>query len=357
MSNNIYEQTLKMFSSENEEEQNKLYFELLETVNEHLKSGNDTEIAQAIQFAEKENKGAIFHQINQFINLSVTTQTYDEHQSHMFVLPIVLESPLLHITLPSIKSIEYNFIKSFNANFPQEKINSINFAPVLLGKKTVLNMNMVEWHKIHRATDSTLQHRSSRPMYENNFSIQLENSNVQIFFLVFTINTPLNSQLVFLNQNKVNQDSLFNVLHYLEDFLKMSVPDSQWSILPFGSVDETLANSFDLYQLLLVENLIAQYSQDFSSHFVLVPTNNGNAFSLMVWNKPKNTVLNAFIVTPYSKSLSDVVSDIMDLLNKYYIEALYIGDEEIKLPQFDNLGKIDFAKYLRQFGASVLKPE
>jgi hypothetical protein len=47
----------------------------------------------------------------------------------------------------------------------------------------------------------------------------------------------------------------------------------------------------------------------------------------------------------------------MDLLNKYYIEALYIGDEEIKLPQFDNLGKIDFAKYLRQFGASVLKPE
>jgi hypothetical protein len=79
----------------------------------------------------------------------------------------------------------------------------------------------------------------------------------------------------------------------------MSVPDSQWSILPFGSVDETLANSFDLYQLLLVENLIAQYSQDFSSHFVLVPTNNGNSFSLMVWNKPKNTVLNAFIVWIY----------------------------------------------------------
>lgn len=357
MSNIIYEKTLQMFSSNDPKEQNQLYFDLLEMVNQSLKSGNDSEIAKSLQIAEENDKGAIFNQINQFINTSVTTQIYDNYKSHMFVLPLILESNVTSLHLPSIKSIESLFTQSFISQFPNEDFDSINFAPVILGKKAVLNMNMVEWHKIHRATDSTLNHRSSRPMYEKSFSIQVENSSLQIFFLPFTINTSLDTNLSLLNQRKISQDSLFNILHKIEDYLQFSVVNSRWTALPFGSVSETLANSFDLYQLFLIENLISQYAQDFNSHFVLVPTDNGNSFSLMIWNKPKNTVLNAFIINSYSKGLSDVVSDVMDLLNKYYIEALYIGDEEIQLSQFDNLGKIDFAKYLRQYGASVLRPE
>lgn len=360
MPNLIYDQCVELFASDSSEEQKRLYDSISEQINESLKTGNDTVLAQALQLAEAENKVAIFNQINGMINLSVTTLSYPENDSHLFVFPIILQSQVTNLVLPSIKEMENVLRHNFEEQeFTTLPIHNINFAPVILGKKAVLNMNMVEWHKIHRATQATLANRSSRAMYEKPFSIQIDkdNTHLQLFFLAFTVITDKGQTPEFLNPLNVNQDKLFAILGDFERFLKRSVPGSDWAILPFGTVNETISNAFDFYQLLLSENLISQYSQDFNIHFALTPTNNQNSFVLMAWNKETNNVLSALVLNPYSKNLNDVVSDILDLLNKYYIEALYIGDEEIPFEKLDNLTKIDFAAYLKKYGASILKPE
>lgn len=360
MSNLIYEQCINLFASEDNDEQLKIYKDILSNVNECLKSGKDSSLSEALKIAETENKGAIFKHINDMINLSVTTISHSENDSHLFVLPIILQSPVTTLTLPAIKDMEQIIRKNFiSNNFTSLPANAINFAPVILGRKAVLNMNMVEWHKIHRATQSTIANRSSRAMYEKPFSIQIDkdNASLQMFFLTFTVTTPKEQTPEFLNPSNINQDVLFSILSDFERFLKRSVIGSDWAVLPFGTVNETISNAFDFYQILLSENLISQYSQDFNCHYVLVPTNNQNSFALLVWNKNTNNVLSALVLNPYSKNLSDVVYDIMDLLNKYYVEALYIGDEELPFEHLSTLSKIDFALYLKKYGASVLKPE
>lgn len=360
MANLIYEQCIRLFASENSEEQSSLYDSISGEINEALKTGNDNVLAQALQLAEQDNKVAIFNHINGMINLCVSTIAHPEYDSHLFVFPIILQTNISNLVLPSIKEMEDVFRKNLIAStFTNIGMDKINFAPVVLGKKAVLGMNMVEWHKIHRATIATLNNRSSRAMYEKPFSIQVDkdNASLQLFFLTFTVITEKNVFPEFFNPQNVDQDVLFSILGDFERYLKRQVPGSDWAVLPFGTVNETISNAFDFYQLLLCENLISQYSQNYNVHFTLVPTNNQNSFVLMAWNKETNNVLSALILNPYSKNLSDVVSDVMDLLNKYYIEALYIGDEEIPVEKFDNLTNIDFANYLKKFGASVLKPE
>lgn len=360
MPNLIYDQCIALFASDSAEEQKRLYDSIFEEINQSLKTGNDSVLAEALQLAESENKVAIFNHINGMINLSVTTLSHPDNDSHLFVFPIILQSQVTNLVLPSIKEMEQVLRKNFETqNFTDLPLHNINFAPVILGKKAVLNMNMVEWHKIHRATQATLANRSSRAMYEKPFSIQLDkdNSHLQLFFLTFTVITDKGEVPEFLNPLNINQDKLFAILGDFERFLKRQVPGSDWAILPFGTVNETISNAFDFYQILLSEHLVTQYSQDVNVHFALVPTNNQNSFVLMAWNKETNNVLSALVLNPYSKNLSDVVSDILDLLNKYYIEALYIGDEEIAFEKLDNLTKIDFASYLRKYGASILKPE
>lgn len=359
MANLIYEQCVSLFASENPAEQSSLYDKIYEEINQSLKTGNDTVLAQSLQIAEQENKVAIFNHINGMINLCVSTISHPEYDSHLFVFPIILQTNISNLVLPAIKDMEDIFRKNLSSyDFTSVSVDKINFAPVVLGKKAVLGMNMVEWHKIHRATMATLANRSSRAMYEKPFSIQVDkdNASLQLFFLAFTVTTEKNSFPDFFNPQNINQDLLFSILGDFERYLKRQVPGSDWAVLPFGTVNETVSNAFDFYQLLLSENLISQHSQNYNIHFTLVPTNNQNSFVLMAWNKETNNVLSALILNPYSKNLNDVVSDVLDLLNKYYIEALYIGDQEIAVEKFDNLTNIDFASYLKKYGASVLKP-
>lgn len=360
MSNLIYEQSLELFASEDFTEQKKLYDSLLFEVNQCLKGGDDTPLVEALSLAEQNNKAAIFNNINEMINISVTTMFHEQNDSHLFVFPIILQSQVTTLTLPAIKDMEEVLRKNFISNsFTHLPSSAINFAPVILGRKAVLGMNMVEWHKIHRATQATLHNRSSRAMYEKSFSIQVDkdSASLQMFFLTFTVTTPKGETPEFLSPSNINQDTLFSILADFERFLRRHVPGTDWAVLPFGTVNETISNAFDFYQNLLAENIISQYSQDFNCHFALTPTNNQNSFVLLAWNKNSNNVLSALVLNPYSKTLSDVTYDIMDLLNKYYIEALYIGDEEIPFEDLSNLSKIDFAAYLRKYGASVLKPE
>lgn len=360
MANLIYEQCIRLFSSEDSQEQSYTYDVISEEINQALKTGNDSVLAQALQLAEEENKVAIFNHINGMINLSVSTMSHPEYDSHLFVFPIILQTNISNLVLPAIKDMEEIFRKNIDSyNFTTVSSDKINFAPVVLGKKAVLGMNMVEWHKIHRATIATLNNRSSRAMYEQPFSIQVDkdNASLQLFFLAFTVITEKDTVPEFFNPQNIDQDVLFTILADFERYLKRQVIGSDWAVLPFGTVNDTISNAFDFYQLLLSENLISQYSQNYSIHFTLVPTNNQNSFVLMAWNKETNNVLSALILNPYSKNLSDVVSDVMDLLNKYYIEALYIGDQEIPVEKFENLTNIDFASYLKKYGASVLKPQ
>lgn len=360
MSNLIYEKCVMLFASEDINEQEKLYAEILTLINDCLKTGKDAVLVESLKISEKLNKSAVFNHINAMINLSVTTISHTNEDSHLFVFPIILQSKVTTLTLPAIKDMEQIIRDNLLAyNFTKLPASAINFAPVILGRKAVLNMNMVEWHKIHRATQATLPTRNSRAMYENPFSIQLDkdNANVQIFFLTFTVTTLKNEIPEFLNPLKIEQDILFSILSDFERFLKHNVPGTDWAVLPFGTVNETVSNAFDFYQLILSENLISKYSQETTYHYVLAPTNNQTSFVLFVWNKNTNNVLDALILNPYSKNLNDVVSDIMDLLNKHYVSSLYIGDVEIPFENLDNLTKIDFASYLRKFGASILKPE
>lgn len=358
MNNLIYNNCIALFASDSSEEQKKLYDEIYNEINLALKNGNDSIIAEALLLAEKENKVAIFNHINNMINFTVTTLSQPENDSHLFVFPIILQSPISSLTLPPIKNMEQVLRKNIEKyELTQLPIQNINFAPVLLGKKSVLNMNMAEWHKIHRATQSTLEKRHSRPMYENPFSIQLDNSSLQLFFLTFTVVTNKGEFPEFLNQKNINQDTLLLILNDFERFIKHFVPGTDCIALPFGAVNEIISNAFDVYQLLLTENLISQYNQDVNISFSLIPTNEHNSFALMAWNKETNNVLSALILNPYSKSLDDVVSDVLDLLNKYYVQALYIGETEISFDKFDNLSKIDFSSYLKKYGATVLKPE
>lgn len=360
MANLIYEQCISLFASEDQQEQSSIYDRISEEINQSLKTGNDGVLAEALQIAEQENKVAIFNHINGMINLCVSTISHPEYDSHFFVFPIILQTNISNLVLPAIKDMEEIFRKNLiSSNFTSISANNINFAPVVLGKKAVLGMNMVEWHKIHRATIATLNNRSSRAMYEKPFSIQVDkdNASLQLFFLAFTVITEKNTLPEFFNPQNIDQEVLFSILGDFERYLKRHVPGSDWAVLPFGTVNETISNAFDFYQLLLSENLISQYSQNYNIHFTLVPTNNQNSFVLMAWNKDTNNVLSALILNPYCKNLSDVVSDVMDLLNKYYIDALYIGDQEIPVEKFENLTNIDFASYLKKYGASVLKPE
>jgi hypothetical protein len=359
MSNLIYNKCIALFSTNNSEEEKRLYNEIFQEINDSLKTGNDSVLTQALQFAEFENKVDIFNHINNMINFSVTSLSHQENDSHLFVFPIILQTKITNLILPSIKEMEQVFRKNLEEqNFTKFSVENINFAPVILGKKTVLNMNMVEWHKIHRVTQATLSNRNSRAIYEKPFSIQIDksNTNLHLFFLTFIVITPKGEVPEFLNHLNINQDKLFAILDGFERFLKRKVPASDWVILPFGIVNETISNAFDFYQMLLSENLIFQYSQDFNIHFVLVPTNNQNSFALMAWNKNTNNVLSALVLNPYSKNLNDLVFDIFNLLKKYYIDNLYIGNEEIPLEKFDNLTKIDFAFYLKKYGASIFKP-
>lgn len=360
MANYIYEQCVRLFASEDLDEQSKIYDSISEEINNSLKTGNDSVLAQALQIAEQENKVAIFNHINGMINLCVSTISHLDYDSHLFVFPIILQTNISNLVLPAIKDIEQVFRNNLTSyNFTSISSDKINFAPVVLGKKAVLGMNMVEWHKIHRATIATLNNRSSRAMYEKPFSIQVDkdSASLQLFFFTFTVITEKNVVPEFFNPQNIDQDLLFSILGDFERYLKRQVPGSDWAVLPFGTVNETISNAFDFYQLLLAENLISQYSQNYNIHFTLVPTNNQNSFVLMAWNKETNNVLSALILHPYSKNLNSVVSDVLDLLNKYYIEALYIGDQEIPIEKFENLTNIDFANYLKKYGASVLKPE
>lgn len=362
MSNLIYEKCIVLFSTEDSTEQLRTYHEILNLVNQCLKTGQDTMLVDSLALAEQENKAAIFNHINQMINLSVTT-LHDHHSdtdSHLFIFPIILQSEVTTLTLPAIKDMEQIIRKNFlTHSFTSLPENAINFAPVILGRKGVLNMNMVEWHKIHRATQATLDKRSARAMYEKPFSIQLdkENASLQMFFIAFTVTTSKNEVPEFLNPLNVDQDILFSILNDFERFLKRHVPGTDWAVLPFGTVNETVSNAFDFYQLILSENLISQYSQNFKYQYVLVPTNDQASLVLLVWNQDTNNVLAALLLNPYSKALNDVVSDVLDLLNKYYVEALYIGEHDIDFEDLNNLNKIDFVDYLKKFGASILKPE
>ena len=362
MNNILYQKSLQLFQSENNDEQKKLYDEILELTNKALKSADQNFLSEALDEAEKNEKSGIFSHINGMINLSVNQMNHSDYSSYLFVLPLILQSPTPNVTVTSIESIEKflrialqseNVISKFSNVDPL----SVNFAPVLLGKKSVFSMNMSEWHKIHRATDSTLTQRDSRAMYKNSFSIQIEPTTVQLFFLTFVVKMPLNSEPTFYNPTKINHDSMFKIINSLESFLESNVPNSSWIALPFGTVNETIANAFDFYQLLLADQLITKQATDINTHFGLIPTNNDLSFSLIAWNKPKNLVLDALIINPFAKDLSSVVNDVLDLLNKHHVEALYIGDHNIPLKDFDNLGKFDFAYYLRKYGASVLKPE
>lgn len=361
MSNLIYEKCVELFSSEDSEEQLQLYRNILQMINDCIKKGEESTLTEALKRAEVENKSAIFNHLNSMINLSVTTMSHNnDTDSHLFVFPIILQSQVTTLTLPAIKEMEEVLRKNFlTYNFAPLQPHDLNFAPVILGRKTVLNMNMIEWHKIHRVTQATLNNRSSRAMYEQPFSIQLDkdNESLQMFFLTFTITTRKGEDPEFLNPVNIDPDKLFLILSDFERFLKRHVPGTDWVVLPFGTVNETVSNAFDFYQLLLAENLISQHSQNFKCHYALIPTNNQYSFVLIVWNKDTNNVLSALLLNPYSKDLNEVVSDVLDLLNKYYVEALYIGDEEIPFDHFNNLTKIDFASYLKKFGASVLKPE
>jgi hypothetical protein len=361
MDNSIYQETVKFLNASTAQEQSVIVNNINSLIDNALKNKQNQTISEAILLAENNNNFNALNFIQFKINEHTTIFNYKVNginkKSYLLIIPFLVLSDQANINLPSLSYLENLFRNLFvNFEFNDFATENFNLAPVLLGKNSAYNMNMSDWYQIHRANSLNLDKRNQRAMYSQNFQIQLEPNIPQLSFFAATINLPENNSIPSIfNINDSKMEQVLNLLTQLQSVLSQEIPNTFWTVMPPGNVNETIANSFDLYQNTLVNIFIKKYSFNKQVEFILIPTNDKSSLALLAWNKPKNTVVDLIILNPYSKNLSIIIDEISSIMANEDVVAIYVGDENKNFNDFKNLGKIDIKDYLRKFGASVLK--
>jgi hypothetical protein len=358
----IYQKTVQLFGAETPAMQEKLYYEIQRHIQDALSTKQDNFLNLALNEAEANNKVAVWSHIQKIIVESVNTLEYSkdgkDYVSHLFILPFLVMPSENTLNLPSIETMESWWREYLSQNYLIAPGGmELNFAPVLLGKNAASNMSMGEWYQIHKANSTNLDKRNTRAMFDKPFQIQVQADKPHLSFLVATINQEKNNNLgmPLLDLTEQRIETLNQVIEQVSEIYNEQIPNSTWLFMPIGSVTDIIAGAFDTYQDLLVSTLIRSYSPNPGITFGLVPTANNQSFALLAWHGAKNLVVDALILNQYTKPFPELVDMVMETLTNQNINSLYVGDHEISIEQFNNLGKLDFNNYIRKNGINTLK--
>lgn len=360
----IYQKTLDLFQAEEQSEQSRLYYEVQHLIQDALKTKQDNFLGVALAQAEKNKKAGIWQHIQKTITQSVDIYEYQkdgkEYISYLFLVPFVIMPGNQSLTLPAIEDMESWWRAKLAENYLIAPGGlEFNFAPVLLGKKAAAGMSMSDWFQIHKTNSSTLDKRHTRPMYSKPFQIHVQADKPHLSFFVATVNQEKNNNLgmPLLDLTDERTESLNQVIDEVSQLYNSHVADSTWLFMPIGRLTDVIGNAYDTYQDILTNTLIRAYSPYSDVEFALVPTANNTSFALIVWSKAKNLVVDSLILNQYVRQYNALVDMVMEYLYAQNIATLYVGNANMELEQFNNLGKIDFQHYLRKHGANILKAE
>lgn len=359
----IYTTAFNLFNAQDDEQQEKLYYLLEEQIEEALKEKNDDLLTLALHEAEKNQKGSIWQHIQKTITKKVDVHYYQhngvEHVSQLILIPFLAVFGQKNITLPALKTMENWWQNTLLHNnlIPQHSI--LNFAPMLLGRKSATKLTRSEWYNLHVTTCNTLDKREQRAIFDAPFSIQLEPETSQLSFFVAIVSQPaFNSKpIALINPEENSYDSILLALDDITNIYLDYIEESTWLFMPLGSVTEVISNSYDTFQNVLIGNIIKNYAIDPNIEFVIVPTDNNNIFALMAWHRTKNTVFDAVIMYQYTKDYNEIIDYVMNMLDQNGVNKVYLGDVDIPEIEFEHLQKINFDKYLRVNGANTIQTQ
>lgn len=362
--NIIYNKTVELFASEEGEVQQKIFNDIKQLVENSLKNKDDNLISDALLQAEKENKLGIWNHINTTMNNCVNKFEYSkdgiDYVSRLIVLPYIILPTTNTITLPPLQELENWWKQNLADNFlvlPNE--DEINFIPIVLGKNAAINMSMSDWYKIHRANSLHLEIRNTRAMFVQSFNIQIPEDTPSLSFFVATINRRKDCLVdnPLLDSTSNILDNLDTCLKEMNNIYSSQIYNSSWLFLPIGVVSDIVPNSFDTYQDLLASRLISRHVNQEYLQFIVVPTSNNDeptGFALVVWNKQKNLVLDALLLSSFTRDYNQLIDMIMNHLNEQNVASLYIGDVPIDYKEFGKLVKLNFQQYIKRNGAHLL---
>lgn len=357
----IYNKTLELFSA-SENEQFSLNEEIIRLIKESMNTKQDNFLTQALQKAQNNNDTNSWNYIQQNIIQCVNTFEYQkngtDYVSYLVLLPLMFIPNANSIHLPSLQEMESWWFQALSSNLLiSPNAEQFNLAPVLLGKNNASTMTMTDWYQIHKANSLNLDKRVNRAMYANSFKIQAVADQPNLSFLVATINMEKNNLSHIPLLALTDDDALQEVIDLMGYNLNSQIPDAKWLCMPVGTVTDIISHAFDTFQDLLISNMIIKHYPNPAVKFALLPTEPHHCFTLIVWNERKNLVLDATILNQYIKDHNELTQSITDYLEHYSVSSLYVGDTAISEDKLQELGKIDFAHYLRKNGASVINLE
>lgn len=359
----IYTTAFNLFNAQTDEQQETLYYLLEEQIEDALKEKQDNILTLALEEAEKNQKGSIWQHIQKTITKKVDVHYYQhnniDHVSQLILIPFLAMFGQKNITLPALKTMEHWWQNALIHHKLIPKDSTLNFSPMLLGRKSATKLTRSEWYNLHITTCNTLDKREQRAIFDAPFNIQLEPETSQLSFFVAIVSQPaFNAKpIALINPEEHIYDSILLALDDITNIYLDQIDQSTWLFMPLGSVTEVIANSYDTFQNVLVGNLIKNYAQDPKMEFAIVPTDNNNVFALMAWHPAKNTVFDAVIMYQYTKDYNELIDYVMNILDQSGVNKVYLGDENIEELEFEHLQKIDFDKYLRVNGANVIQTQ